>query len=154
RRRGARGGPCGDGAIPACPCRDRAYRCRRGAAAARRADGAHRRGLRCRRPRRHGAFSQSRDAHDVKVPSFKPTPEHKILDELQLPLAVGRVRYVGEAVAVVIAQTLTGARDAAEAVKVEYDVLPAVTDVEEALAAGAPTLWPEAPGNLALHNEF
>src|SRR5262245_60710291 len=61
------------------------------------------------------------DAHDVKVPSFRATPEQKILDELQLPLAVGRARYVGEAVAVVIAQTLTGARDAAEAVKGDYD---------------------------------
>ena len=99
-------------------------------------------------------FPNPADAHDVKVPSFKATPERKILDELQLPLAVGRVRFVGEAVAVVIAQTLTGARDAAEAVEVEYDVLPAVTDVEEALAPGAPMLWPEAPGNLALDNEF
>src|SRR5262245_27049028 len=99
-------------------------------------------------------FPNPADAHDVKVPSFKATPERKILDELQLPLAVGRVRFVGEAVAVVVAQTLTGARDAAEAVEVEYDVLPAVTDVEEALAPGAPTLWPEAPGNLALDNEF
>lgn len=94
------------------------------------------------------------DAHNVKVPTFTPTPEHKILDQLQLPLAVDAVRYVGEAVAVVVAETLAAARDAAEAVDVEYDALPAVTDVEEALAPGAPVLWPDAPGNLALDNAF
>jgi carbon-monoxide dehydrogenase large subunit len=99
-------------------------------------------------------FPVPADAIDVRVPSFKPTPERKILDELQLPLAVGRVRHVGEAVAMVVAETLLAARDAAEAVEVEYEVLPAVTDVAEALAAGAPALWPDAPGNLALDNEF
>jgi carbon-monoxide dehydrogenase large subunit len=94
------------------------------------------------------------DAVDVRIPSFKPTPACKILDERQLPLAIERVRYVGEAVAVVVAETLPAARDAAEAVMVEYDVLPAVTAVEDALADGAPTLWPGAPGNLALDNAF
>jgi aerobic carbon-monoxide dehydrogenase large subunit len=94
------------------------------------------------------------DAHNIKVPTFTPTPEHKILDQLHLPLAADAVRHVGEAVAVVVAETLAAARDAAEAVEVEYDVLPAVTDVEEALAPGAPLLWPDAPGNLALDNAF
>ena len=92
--------------------------------------------------------------NNVKLPTFTPTPEHKILDQLQLPLAIDAVRYVGEAVAVVVAETLPAARDAAEAVAVEYDALPAVTDVEEALAPGAPVLWPDAPGNLALDNAF
>ena len=94
------------------------------------------------------------DANDVRVPTFVPTPERKILDEPQLPFAVERVRYVGEAVAIVVAETVMAARDAAEAVEVEYDVLPAVTDVEEALADAAPTLWPDAPNNLALDNAF
>jgi aerobic carbon-monoxide dehydrogenase large subunit len=94
------------------------------------------------------------DAHDVKIPTFEPTAERKILNELQLPLAVGCVRFVGEAVAMVVADGVTAARDAAEAVEVEYEVLPAVTDVLEALADGAPTLWPDAPGNLALDNAF
>ena len=94
------------------------------------------------------------DANDVKIPTFASTPECKILNLDQLPLAVGRVRHVGEVVAMVVAETLTAARDGAEAVAVEYRVLPAVTDVEEALADGAPTLWPEAPGNLALDNAF
>src|SRR5499426_889164 len=94
------------------------------------------------------------DAHNVRVPTFTPTADHKILDQLQLPLATDAARYVGEAVAVVVAETRPAARDAAEAVTVEYDVLPAVTDVEEALAPGAPVLWPDAPGNLALDNAF
>jgi carbon-monoxide dehydrogenase large subunit len=54
----------------------------------------------------------------------------------------------------VVADSVTAARDAAEAVAVEYEVLPAVTDVMEALADGAPTLWPDAPDNLALDNAF
>jgi carbon-monoxide dehydrogenase large subunit len=99
-------------------------------------------------------FPNPADANDVKIPTFTPTPERKILDELQLPLAVGSVRFVGEAVAVVVADSLTAARDAAEAVAVEYDVLPAVTDVGEALAEGAPILWEGAPRNIALDNAF
>ena len=64
------------------------------------------------------------------------------------PLAVDRVRYVGEAVAVVVAETRGQARDAAEKVEVDYEELPAVTDAVEALKPGAPQLHPEAEGNL------
>src|SRR5690606_17475773 len=63
------------------------------------------------------------------------------------PLAVDRVRYVGEAVAVVVAATRGQARDAAEKVEVDYEELPAVTDAVEALKPGAPQLHPEAEGN-------
>lgn len=65
------------------------------------------------------------------------------------PLAVDRVRYVGEPIALVVAETAAQARDAAEMVRVDLVELPAVADVERALAAGAPALWPEAPGNVA-----
>ncbi len=58
------------------------------------------------------------------------------------------VRFVGQAVAVVIAETKNQARDAAEAVAVEYEELPAVTNVTAAIAPGAPQLHPEAPGNV------
>ena len=58
------------------------------------------------------------------------------------------VRFVGQSVAVVIADTQAQARDAAEAVVVDWDVLPAVTNVADALAPGAPQLHPEAEGNL------
>ena len=94
------------------------------------------------------------DALDVRKPSFAPAADGKILDERQLPLATDRVRYVGEAVAIVVAETLSAARDAAEAVAVEYQVLPAATDVLAALADGAPQVWPDAPKNLALDNAF
>ena len=99
-------------------------------------------------------FPNPADANDIKIPTFVPMPERKILDELQLPLAAGRVRFVGEAVAIVVAESLVAARDAAEQVVVEYETLPAVSDVAEALAHDAPTIWPNAPGNLALDNAF
>src|SRR5262249_20534352 len=94
------------------------------------------------------------DANDVKIPTFAATPGRKVFDQLHLPLAIGCVRFVGEAVAMVVAQTPAAAREGAEAVVIEYEVLPAVTDVMEALADGAPTIWAEAPGNLALDCAF
>jgi carbon-monoxide dehydrogenase large subunit len=63
-------------------------------------------------------------------------------------LAVERVRHVGDPVAVVIAESLQQARDAAEKIAVAYTVEPAVVDVAAALTTGAPQVWPEAPGNL------
>jgi carbon-monoxide dehydrogenase large subunit len=63
-------------------------------------------------------------------------------------LAQGKVRHVGQPVAVVVAQTLAAARDAAEAIVVEYDSLPAVTEAKDALAPGAPQLFDQIPGNL------
>ncbi|MDW8313600.1 MAG: xanthine dehydrogenase family protein molybdopterin-binding subunit [Rhodovarius sp.] len=64
-------------------------------------------------------------------------------------LAQGVVRHVGEPVAFVLADSPAAARDAAEAVAVEYAPLPAVTDPWAALAPGAPQLHEQAPGNLA-----
>jgi carbon-monoxide dehydrogenase large subunit len=63
-------------------------------------------------------------------------------------LAQGKVRHVGQPVAVVVAETLVAARDAAEAIVVEYDTLPAVTEAKDALAPGAPQLFDNIPGNL------
>lgn len=56
-------------------------------------------------------------------------------------LAQGKVRHVGDPVAFVVADTLAEARDAATAVAVEYEALPAVTDVQGALKAGAPAIF-------------
>jgi carbon-monoxide dehydrogenase large subunit len=64
-------------------------------------------------------------------------------------LAVDTVRYVGEAVAAVIAQGRVQAQDALEAIVVEYEPLPAVVDPFAAMAAGAPALTPDAPDNVA-----
>ena len=62
-------------------------------------------------------------------------------------LAVGRVRHVGEAVALVVAPTEFSARDAAEAVQVDYDPLASVIKIEDAEKAGAPLVWDEIRGN-------
>jgi len=64
-------------------------------------------------------------------------------------LAFERVRFVGEAVAVVLAGTLEQARDAAEAVFVDYEELPMVVTLADALAGGAPVLCEQAPDNIA-----
>ena len=63
-------------------------------------------------------------------------------------MAPETVRFVGQAVAVVIAETKNQARDAAEAVQVDYEELPAVTNLKAAIAGGAPQLHPEAPNNI------
>ena len=68
---------------------------------------------------------------------------------LRRALAMDVVRFVGEAVVAVVAQTREQARDAAEAVRVDYEELPAVVDPVRAIAAGAPVLCPEAPDNIA-----
>ncbi|WP_460448351.1 xanthine dehydrogenase family protein molybdopterin-binding subunit [Alsobacter sp. SYSU BS001988] len=69
-------------------------------------------------------------------------------------LAVDKVRFVGDPVAFVVAETAEQARDAAEAVALDIDVLPAVVTPEEADKPGAPTLYDEAPGNCALDYHF
>ena len=75
-------------------------------------------------------------------------------DRLVVPhrpaLAADCVRHVGEAVALVIAESEAAARDAAERVAVEYHEREAVTEVDRAVTAAAPLLWPQAPGNVAL----
>ncbi|SFM89482.1 carbon-monoxide dehydrogenase large subunit [Pseudonocardia ammonioxydans] len=65
------------------------------------------------------------------------------------PLATDRVRFVGEAVALVVAETRAAAVDATELVEVDYEPLPAVTDPEAALAEGAELQFPEYGSNLA-----
>jgi carbon-monoxide dehydrogenase large subunit len=69
-------------------------------------------------------------------------------------LAVGSVRFVGEAIAVVIAATRSEAQDAAEAIDVRYVPLPAVTDFAAALAPGAPLVWDDATGNISAEARY
>ncbi|HEV2673832.1 MAG TPA: xanthine dehydrogenase family protein molybdopterin-binding subunit [Aliidongia sp.] len=64
-------------------------------------------------------------------------------------LAHETVRFVGEAVAAVLAGTREQAKDAVEAVAVDYEELPVVTELSQATAEGAPQLWPEARRNIA-----
>jgi aerobic carbon-monoxide dehydrogenase large subunit len=65
-----------------------------------------------------------------------------------------KARHVGEAVAMVVAETLAQALDAAEAVAVRYEELPFVLDAAAALAPGAPSVWDELPGNLPVETWF
>ena len=67
-----------------------------------------------------------------------------------LPLPVDSVRYCGEAVALVVAETAAVAADAGELVEVDYELLPAVTKARAAMAEDAPRLWPDCANNLAL----
>jgi len=68
-------------------------------------------------------------------------------------LADDRVRYVGDPVAFIVAESVNQAKDAAELIAVEYEVLPAVVGAEAALAAGAPAVWDDNPGNEAFFHE-
>ena len=65
-------------------------------------------------------------------------------------LATERVMHIGEPVAMIVAESAHAAQDAAELAAVEYETLTPVIDAREALAPGAPQVWPQAPGNLAV----
>ena len=65
-------------------------------------------------------------------------------------LAIGKVRALGERVAFVVAETLFQAKNAAELVDVDYEPLPAVVNVEDAVKPGAPAVWDEVPSNVAV----
>src|SRR3546814_1258573 len=69
-------------------------------------------------------------------------------------LPTDRVRFVGDPVAIVVAETPVQARDAAEAVVLDIDPLPAVTDAAEAAADGAPQLYDETPNNVVLDYHY
>ncbi|MFP5356544.1 MAG: xanthine dehydrogenase family protein molybdopterin-binding subunit, partial [Gemmatimonadota bacterium] len=90
---------------------------------------------------------------DMKQAGVNPIPPGWLHPGIKIAeyraLAVGRVGHVGNAVAVVIADSPTLARDAADAVVVDYADHPAVADAVAALEPGAPQVHPEAPGNVA-----
>jgi len=85
---------------------------------------------------------------DAFVPLTRPDGSPRYYPPNYL-LPAARVRHVGEAVAMVVAETALQARDAAEKIAVTYRALPHVVETERAEAPDAPTLWPEAPGNLS-----
>ena len=78
----------------------------------------------------------------------------KMLMPKRPSLPTDKVRFVGDPVAIVVAKTKEQARDAAEAVALEIDALPAVTTVAAATAAGAPHLYDDAPGNVILDYQY
>jgi carbon-monoxide dehydrogenase large subunit len=73
-----------------------------------------------------------------------------VFERPQLPFAHDKARFVGEPVAMVVAKTVAQARDACEAILVEYDVLSVVVDAVEALKPGAPAVFDEVPNNCAV----
>jgi carbon-monoxide dehydrogenase large subunit len=77
----------------------------------------------------------------------------KIFDSPYHLLAQDRARFVGQAVAMVVAETVAAAKDGAEAIAVDYEPLPAVTATPEAALPDAPRLWDHAPSNVCLDAE-
>ena len=84
------------------------------------------------------------------APPFPPNRGYR--QPPRFVLARGRVRRVGEAVAAVLAEDGYAAADAAEAVAVDWEPLPAVTDPEAALEPGAPVLWEDFPDNAVVRD--
>ncbi|MEX2035841.1 MAG: xanthine dehydrogenase family protein molybdopterin-binding subunit, partial [Xanthobacteraceae bacterium] len=80
---------------------------------------------------------KSRDGSDMKKPGRAALPSDK-------------VRFVGDPIACVVAETLLQAKDAAEAIAVDIEPLPVVTEPEQAVAAGAPAIFEDVPNNIAL----
>jgi CO/xanthine dehydrogenase Mo-binding subunit len=93
------------------------------------------------------------EAAELTDPFFQIAPEPGANIE-EYCLAVDRVRYQGDAVALVIAESRDIARDAAELLQVEYEPLPAVVDTVTAAAADAPVLHEKAGTNVIWHGEF
>ena len=80
---------------------------------------------------------------------FKRADGSPMAAPLRTLLAEGKVFYVGQPVAAIVAETREQAQDAAELALVEYDDLPCVTDAREAAKPGAAQVWPQAPGNVS-----
>jgi carbon-monoxide dehydrogenase large subunit len=95
------------------------------------------------------------DLHRAGVGCIKRLPLNgfSFSREIETPrpgLAQDRVRYVGEPIVLVVAETAIQATDAAEMITVEIEALPCVTNVETAVTPEAPTIWPAAPDNIAI----
>jgi len=69
------------------------------------------------------------------------------------PLPLEKARFVGEGVAMVVADSIAAAKDMAERVEIDYEALPAIARAADAIAPGAPRLWDEAPDNLCIDIE-
>ncbi len=78
----------------------------------------------------------------------------KLLEPHRDVLAVGRVRHVGQEVALAVADSPAAAQDAAEKIEIEYRELPVLVEVDDALAPGALQLYDAIPGNLAFDFEY
>ncbi len=95
----------------------------------------------------HGAMTVKPEDHTV--PCFTQADGKPAFSAPNLPIVSDKIHHIGEVVAFVVAETLQKARDAAELIAVDYEVLPAVTRGMEAIKPGAPTVWDEQPNNIA-----
>src|SRR5438270_5170265 len=102
-------------------------------------------------------------AADLEKGGIGPLPARQVMNNrdgtpmlqpVRHALATDKVRYVGEADAAVIAETLAQAKDAAEAVAVDIEALPAVTEPRAAIAPGGPALYDDVPRNVGLDFHF
>ncbi|HKZ51223.1 MAG TPA: molybdopterin cofactor-binding domain-containing protein, partial [Dehalococcoidia bacterium] len=93
------------------------------------------------------AVITGRDFPGIKYGNFPHTRDY-------LPLAIDRVRYIGEEVAAVAAMDEDTAEEALDLIAVEYETLPAVFDPEAALLPGAPQLHDHAPDNISARSAF
>ncbi|PXW24757.1 xanthine dehydrogenase family protein molybdopterin-binding subunit [Paraburkholderia caballeronis] len=94
------------------------------------------------------------DAVDATKKAFLTSLTGSIFNQLHIPLPTDRVRYVGEPIAMVIAETPIAARNATEMIDVDYDVLDAVVNAADAMQDGAPQLWDGADGNLCFQTQI
>ena len=89
------------------------------------------------------------------LPAMFPNADGKKPDMTpRRPLAHEVVRFLGEGVVAVVAESRGQAQDAAELVEIEYDPLPSVSEIEDALKPDAPQIWKGAPGNAVGFNRF
>jgi carbon-monoxide dehydrogenase large subunit len=93
------------------------------------------------------ATGSSKAGSDVRLANLDGSER---LITQQWPLPIDRARFVGDAVAIVVAETLLQARDAAEAVLIDWEPLPAVVRAVDALERDAPQIWDHIPGNCTL----
>jgi aerobic carbon-monoxide dehydrogenase large subunit len=101
------------------------------------------------KPIPHKAWSQ----HPAEV-MLAPRGDFKTFTAPHYPLPTDKVRFVGEAVAMVVAKSVGAAKDGAESVAIDYEMLPAVTDTREAADPGAPLLFEEAGSNVVVDGEL
>lgn len=87
---------------------------------------------------------------DIAIENPDGTP---VFTAPHYPIAVEKVRHVGEIVAVILATSVALAKDAAELVDVDYDILPSVTNTWDTAEPDAPKLWDDAESNVCVHAE-